>query len=212
MKIILSAAMSCDGYLDDASPARRIFSCPKDLKEVEKIRAAADAILVGAGTIRKDNPSLITRDEKLARQRTKKGLPRDPVKVTITKSGNLDPDFRFFRDGDGEKIVYCAGPANEALQKAATLVRIENLPDMLKDLDSRGVKTLLVEGGAKILSQFLQGGLYDEFRLAIAPGVMIGDSRAPSLCRGMLANAGRAIAKEECGDMEVIHFVPPVKT
>src|SRR3984885_9788743 len=59
---LLSCAVSIDGYLDDASTDRLILSGPEDLDEVDALRAAADAILVGAGTIRKDNPRLLVRD------------------------------------------------------------------------------------------------------------------------------------------------------
>ena len=210
MKIVLSAAMSQDGYLDDASSQRRIFSCPQDLKEVEKMRAACDAILVGAQTVRKDNPSLITKDDKFINQRKKNGQPPDPVKVTITKSGALDPAAKFFCDGVGEKIVYYTDKIDQKLSGLATIVPVDGVPAMLADLKARGIGHLLVEGGAKILEQFFDAGTYDEFRLAIAP-VRIGDASAPCLCRGSLCKAGRAIRKEPCGEMEVIHFVPTIR-
>ena len=60
---IVSCAVSLDGCLDDASPERLILSGPEDLDEVDELRSAADAILVGAGTIRADNPRLLVRDD-----------------------------------------------------------------------------------------------------------------------------------------------------
>lgn len=59
MKVIVSTAVSSDGYLDDRSPDRLILSTPEDWAEVHRLRAACDAILVGAETIRRDNPSLL---------------------------------------------------------------------------------------------------------------------------------------------------------
>src|ERR1700739_4742553 len=59
---LVSCAVSVDGCLDDAAADRLILSGPEDLDEVDKLRAAADAILVGAGTIRADNPRLLIRD------------------------------------------------------------------------------------------------------------------------------------------------------
>ena len=58
----MSCAVSVDGYLDDATRVRLILSGPEDLDEVDALRAGADAIMVGAGTIRKDNPRLLVRD------------------------------------------------------------------------------------------------------------------------------------------------------
>lgn len=210
MKIILSAATSQDGYLDDATPQRRIFSCPRDIKEVARLRASADAILVGAETIRKDDPSLITRGRMLAWSRKRRGKPRDPMKVTLTASGALDPDSRFFRDGEGQKVVYTTQASCKNLAPYATIVQIEGIPEMLADLERRGVQTLMVEGGGKILQQFLELGIFDEFRLAVAP-VTVADARAPCLCRGTLAMSARAVRKESCGTMEVIHFAPSIK-
>lgn len=210
MKIILSAATSQDGYLDDAFPQRRIFSCPKDFKEVAKLRAASDAILVGAETVRKDNPSLVTRSKILAWKRRSQGKPRDPVKITITESGALDPAANFFTNGNGEKIIYTTGSSCGNLTSVATVVAVDGIPAMLADLEKRGIKTLLVEGGAKILQQFLELGAFDEFRLAVAP-VTVADARAPCLCRGSLGMSARARWKEQCGNMEVIHFTPSIK-
>ena len=105
MKVIVSTAVSADGYLDDRSPDRLILSTPEDWAEVHRLRAACDAILVGAETIRRDNPSLLVGDEVLHRERIDRGLPSNPVKVTLTASCRLSPEANFFTRGDQEKIV-----------------------------------------------------------------------------------------------------------
>lgn len=84
MKVTVSTAVSADGYLDDRSPDRLILSTPEDWAEVHRLRAACDAILVGAETIRRDNPSLLVGDEVLRRERIDRGLSPDPVE------GNAD--------------------------------------------------------------------------------------------------------------------------
>ena len=106
MKVIVSTAVSADGYLDDRSPDRLILSTPEDWAEVHRLRAACDAILVGAETIRRDNPSLLVGDEVLRRERIDRGLPSNPVKVTLTASCRLSPEANFFTRGDQEKIVF----------------------------------------------------------------------------------------------------------
>lgn len=65
MRITLSAAVTADGFLDDNSPRRLIISTPEDWAEVYRLRAAHDAILVGAETLRRDDPSLLVRDEEV---------------------------------------------------------------------------------------------------------------------------------------------------
>src|SRR5439155_4852341 len=61
--VVLSCAMSIDGYIDDASPARLHLSNQEDLERVDAERARSDAILVGAGTVRRDDPELLVRSE-----------------------------------------------------------------------------------------------------------------------------------------------------
>ena len=103
----MSCAVSVDGYLDDATPSRLILSGPEDLDEVDALRAAADAILVGAGTIRKDNPRLLVRDPARVAAREAAGRSPHPLRVTVTATGDLDPAARFFT-GPGTPLVYAA--------------------------------------------------------------------------------------------------------
>ena len=77
--VLLSCATSADGYLDDASPRRLILSGPADLDRVDEVRAGCDAILVGAQTVRKDNPRLLIRDPRRAARRAARGLPTIPA-------------------------------------------------------------------------------------------------------------------------------------
>src|SRR6202046_3764411 len=107
---LLSCALSSDGYLDDGSPDRLILSGPDDLDEVDALRAAADAILVGAGTGRADNPRLLVRDPARIAAREAAGKPTQPLRVTMTGAGDLDPAARFFT-GPGAALVYCGSAA-----------------------------------------------------------------------------------------------------
>ena len=107
---IVSCAVSVDGYLDDASPDRLILSGPEDLDEVDELRAGADAILVGAGTIRADDPRLLIRDQARVAARAAAGRPPHPLRVTVTAAGRLDPAARFFT-GPGTPLVYAAAAA-----------------------------------------------------------------------------------------------------
>src|SRR5580692_11620902 len=85
--VILSAAMSADGYIDDASASRLVLSDAADLDRVDELRAASDAILVGAQTIRADNPRLVVRSMARRERRCDQGLAPSPLKVTLTVSG-----------------------------------------------------------------------------------------------------------------------------
>jgi riboflavin-specific deaminase-like protein len=182
---LVSCAVSIDGCLDDASGDRLIMSGPEDLDEVDELRAAAGAILVGAGTIRADNPRLLIRSPQRAARRQERGLPPHPVRVTLTATADLDPAARFFT-GPGTPLVYCASPVTAAarrrLGRAAVVIDAGDPPslrDVLQDLHSeRKVATLLVEGGSRILRDTLAADLADELRLAVAP-FFVGDPAAP---------------------------------
>ncbi len=173
--LLLSCATSVDGYLDDASPRRLILSGPADLDRVDEVRAGCDAIVVGAQTVRKDNPRLLIRDPRRRARRAARGLPEHPARVTLTATGDLDPQARFFAPGT-LRLVYCATPAigraRAQLGGSAELIDAGDplsLDLVLADLAERGVVRVLVEGGARVLGEFLAGGLADELNLAMAP-------------------------------------------
>jgi riboflavin-specific deaminase-like protein len=177
--------MSIDGYLDDNTQERLLLSNEADFDRVDEVRAGCDAILVGAATIRVDDPRLMVRSERRRAERVARGEPPHPVKVTITGKCDIDPAARFFALGDAPKIVYCASPAvdgaRERLGEVATVVDGGDPVDLRRvsaDLAGRGVRRLMVEGGGTMHTQFLTAGLVDELQLVVAP-FFVGDSRAP---------------------------------
>lgn len=183
--VLLSCAVSVDGCLDDASGERLVLSSEADLDRVDEVRAGCDAILVGAGTIRRDDPRLVIRDPARRAGRAARGQPPDPAKVTLTATGDLDPGARFFTLGGAPKLVYCASPAVKAAvsglgERAAVIDAGDplRLSFVLADLAERRMRRILVEGGAQVLRRFLTEGLADELQLVIAP-FFIGDPAAP---------------------------------
>lgn len=182
---LLSCSMSLDGYLGGASEQRLMLSNEADFDRVDQVRAGCDAILVGATTVRKDNPRLLVRDAPRRRARTAAGLPASPAKVTVTARGDLDPHCNFFTAGDSEKLVYCSTETVASLRRRlgplATVVDAGHSPRRMRrvgeDLHARGIRRLMVEGGGTVHTQFLTDGLADELQLVVAP-FFVGDSRA----------------------------------
>ena len=185
IKVILSAAVSLDGCLDDTSGTRLKLSSPEDWEAVLCLRAECDAILVGAGTVRRDNPSLVVRDPELRAWRAAQGMEEDITKVTVTASGRIDPEAAFFMEGGGRKIVIAAPQVDlEAVEglPGTEIVRMERITarGITQELERRGCRSLMVEGGSAILSMFLGEGCADVFRLAVAP-FFVGEEDAPRL-------------------------------
>jgi 5-amino-6-(5-phosphoribosylamino)uracil reductase len=181
---LLSCSMSIDGYLGSAAPRRLELSNSADFDRVDSVRATCDAIMVGAATVRNDNPRLLVRSKRRREERMACGLPPSPAKVTVTERLELDPRADFFTVGGTEKLVYCTSPriseARSRLARVATVVDGGEPVEMRRiseDLGARGVQRLMVEGGGKVHTQFLTEDVADELQLVVAP-FFVGDSRA----------------------------------
>lgn len=211
--ILVKTAMSVDGYIDDATSKRRLFSSEEDREAVAVLRATFDAVLVGAQTVRSDNPRLIVSPELQAKRITL-GLKPELMKVTITKSGYLDPLSHFFTLGGAEKVVYAPSRVAVGLAKklrpTALVVGFEgeeaNAFFICEDLFRRGVKKLMIEGGASTIALFLSSGLVDDIRIAVAP-FFIGDTGAPPFIREEASLGGVTLnSVESLGQTSVMHF------
>ena len=179
---VLSCCMSIDGYLGGPGEQRLLLSNDADLDRVDALRASCDAILVGAATVRADNPRLLVRSAARRAARVARGRPPSPVKVTLTARAKLDPEADFFTAGDSPRLVYCASDtvdeARDQLGLVATVVDAGEpvrVRAVTRDLHARGIGRLMVEGGGTVLTQFLAEGLADELQLAVAP-FFVGDS------------------------------------
>ncbi|WP_308401933.1 dihydrofolate reductase family protein [Streptomyces sp. RKAG293] len=216
--VLLSAATSVDGYLDDSSAERLLLSNSADFDRVDQVRAESDAILIGAGTMRADNPRLLVNSAERRAARVSAGKPEYPLKVTVSASGNLDADFKFWHHG-GEKLAYTTDTGAEELRE-----RLAGLADvvstgadidfgrLLDDLGARGVERLMVEGGGQIHTAFLSQGLADEIHLAIAP-LVVGDPQAPRFLQAANYPGGstRRMHLAEArtiGDVVLLRYLP----
>lgn len=188
--VIVKAAISFDGYLSNYKSKRFTFSCPEDLEQVQILRSECDAILVGAETIRVDDPRLLVLDENLKNQRISKGMPANIIKVSLTRKAKISLSSNFFALGSGEKILFVPHDLDSKKKKqlcsCATIIEYQGSSisplEVTVALKSRGVHKLLVEGGSKVIYEFMSSKLVDEFRLAIS-NIVVGKSDAPKLFR-----------------------------
>ncbi len=198
--------MSLDGYIDAASGDRLMLSSKEDFERRDSVRAQCDAILVGAGTLRADNPKLLSKSS------------RPLIKVTLTQSDTIDLKSNFFTIGSDKKLVYCPDRKVKKLQmKIADLAEVVgggakqvDLRFMLSDLERRGIKKLMVEGGSQIGTLFLQQGLTDELQLSIAP-FFVGQKNAvrfvgPGTFFNDLNNRMNLVSVEKLGDTALLTY------
>jgi riboflavin-specific deaminase-like protein len=213
---LLSCCVSIDGYIGNAA-SRLLLSNDADFDRVDAVRASSDAILVGAETVRIDNPRLLVRSQSRRDERAARGLPESPIKVTVTRCADLDARADFFNAGDVEKIVYCtsarAADARHRLGPVATVVDAGDhvaMRTLSTDLGARGVDRLMVEGGGTVHTQFLTEDIVDELQLTVAP-VFVGDSEAPRFVRDGLfpwntARRAELVDVQKLGDVVLLRY------
>jgi 5-amino-6-(5-phosphoribosylamino)uracil reductase len=205
--VLLSAAMSVDGCIDDRTPERLVLSDAADLDRVDAERAGVDAILVGATTVRRDDPRLLVRSAERVAARVAAGRPPQPLRVVISGSGELDPGAQLFRTGDGGRVVYTSHA--DRVHVPADIVDTGTPLDpraVLADLHARGVQRLMVEGGTAMHTLFLTSGLVDEIQLVVAP-FFVGDPQAPRFVGAGAFPAGMRLAEARpMGDHVLLRY------
>jgi len=177
----VNCAASLDGRLAFAGGRRAALSGPEDLARVQRLRANSDAILVGVGTVVADDPSLRVHWELLGET-----PGRNPTRIVVDASGRTPAAARVL-DGTTPTIVATSERSVRVFPPHVTTIvaggdRVD-LARLFGILADRGIRTLMVEGGAEILSSVLRGRLFDRFSIYTAP-VIVGGSTAPSVVSG----------------------------
>jgi len=153
--VILKLAMTLDGYL--VVPGRRWVTGERARAEVQKLRAGCDAVLVGAETVRKDNPRLTVRGTFRHSAESRNVGEGQPWRVVVTRSGKLLEGANLFRD---------------RYQDRTLVYRRKKWSEVLKDLHRRGVSRLLVEGGAEVAESLVKAGKVNEVVIYLSPIVV----------------------------------------
>jgi len=189
--VYVNMAMTADGKITSAGREYPRFTSDHDRETMDRLRAEADAVLLGAGTARADDPPLHVRAEAMREHRRALGKPEELLRVLVSASLDVNPDSRFFAEGRGAAVVATVeeAPADrvEALAGRAEVWRLGHrrvdLPALLERLHRRGVARLLVEGGGELNWAFLEQDLIDELYVTVAP-CLLGGRDAPTLLEG----------------------------
>ena len=174
--ILLKWAQSADGFIDrlrtaDEQPQQ--FSTPLTAALVHQLRSEYNAIMVGSATVRLDNPSLTVR----------LWHGNNPLRVVLSRDGNLG-DCRLLNDGI-PTVVFTSAPAAN-FPETATVIPLEHpeepLPEIVGKLYSQmKINSLMVEGGSRLLTEFIKAGLWDEIRVEQTPILQKEGIAAPSV-------------------------------
>jgi len=193
--VFVNMATTADGKIDTVARVGARISGPADTARVDRLRASADAVMVGGRTLLSEDPRLTVRDTGLQAARQRDGLRAQPAKIGIASrvdppggASALAPQSRFLHDGGG-KVFICTSAQTEPDsiawledQGAEVIVcgesRVE-LATCLGTLSELGIERVMVEGGSTLVAALLAAGLVDELQLAVAP-LLFGGETAPT--------------------------------
>ncbi|MCX7384922.1 MAG: RibD family protein, partial [Alphaproteobacteria bacterium] len=158
-------AQSLDGRIATLNGESFWISGPDDILHTHRLRALFDAVLVGAGTVRADDPLLTTR----------RCAGASPVRVVLDTERRLTESYRLFRDGPPTLLVCAEDRADGGSHGAAEVVGVPrqdgglDLTAVLAALAGRGLRRIFIEGGGVTVSRFLAAGLLDRLHVTVAP-------------------------------------------
>jgi riboflavin biosynthesis pyrimidine reductase len=159
-----------------------------DLEMLLELRALADAVLIGTGTLRAEGYARLVGSEERRGRRAAAGLAPDPPAVLLSRGLDLPWDAGLFAAGEQPVLVYTSAGADGDVPETAAPVEVVRLDDpspaaMLADLRGRGIAALLSEGGPTLNAALLGAGLVDELFLTVAP-VITGEADAIRIVEG----------------------------
>lgn len=159
---------SLDGFIATAAGRSHYVTGRRNIVHLHRLRALADAVLVGAGTVAHDDPRLTVRHV----------AGRNPVRVVLDPKGSLPARHNVFADGAAPTLwLHRAGAEPAAPSGVEAVAMTEADPAAILDLlAARGLRRIFVEGGGRTVSAFLEAGCLDRLHVAIAP-LIIGSGR-----------------------------------
>jgi riboflavin-specific deaminase-like protein len=181
-------AQTLDGRIATPGGSSRWISGQADIVHTHRLRALADAVVVGAGTVAADDPQLTVRHCE----------GRSPVRVVIDTERRLGPDRIVFQGGPPTIVACAADRADSGAPGRAELLPLPrgadgsvHLPALAAALAGRGIERLFVEGGGVTIGKFLRAGLLDRLHVVVAP-VLLG-AGIPVLALPPVAEIGAAL-------------------
>ncbi|MEW6241271.1 MAG: dihydrofolate reductase family protein [Chloroflexota bacterium] len=205
--VFINVAVTADGKMDTFERKGAAISSPRDKERVDRLRAEADAVMVGGHTLLGDDPKLTVKSEALRAERVARGLAPNPVKVGVATRAGLKPDSAFLNAGPARIVIFTTTKTSKAQldflrgRGAEVFVHESERVDLaaaLASLHGLGIHRLMVEGGGTLNFELLRLGLVDELTAYVAPMVFGGES-APT------AAAGAGLARGEAVPLKLVN-------
>lgn len=189
--VAVNVAMSLDGKITTHRREDIALGTECDRRRMDELRAGADAVIVGSGTVKHDGYPIIMRYSDLEEKRVNDGRPPHPLNITLSRTLNLPSTRPFFQHPDTDKIVFTtrAAPVSRVtrLSRFADVVvlpgRTLSPTAVLENLYHRKIRRVLLEGGGEINFAFAKEGVIDDVYVTVTPR-LIGGSGSPTLLDG----------------------------
>jgi 2,5-diamino-6-(ribosylamino)-4(3H)-pyrimidinone 5'-phosphate reductase len=191
MEVVVNAATSVDGKLSTHERRQVRISGEADFDRVDRLRAAADAVFVGVGTVLADDPHLGVKSEDRRVERLRNGRTANPARVVADSRARTPTDATLL-DDDAETYLLVADSAPEdrldALRDAgATVIRAGadrvDLSAGFSALEDERIGRMLAEGGGEVIFSLFEAGLVDELSVFVG-SLVVGGRNAPTLADG----------------------------
>jgi 2,5-diamino-6-(ribosylamino)-4(3H)-pyrimidinone 5'-phosphate reductase len=190
--VFVNVAMTADGKIDTFQRRGAAISSPRDRERVDRMRAGADAVMVGGKTLIDEDPKLTVKSEELRAERIGRGLSPNPVKVGVVTQANIKANSQFLNTGPADIVIFTTRRTSKRHLSLLTSRGVDvyvddakkvNLERALATLKELGIDRLMVEGGGTLNFELMRLGLVDEITAYIAPMIFGGES-APTMATG----------------------------
>ena len=180
--VTLKVAQSLDGKIATAGGQSKWITGPVSRRIVHRLRSENQAVMVGAGTVKADDPSLTARIRS----------GRNPIRIIVDGKLEISPDSKVLTDGLAPTWIATVMPpgnptASSAMQKGVEILHIRgengklDMKELMREIGSRGITSMLIEGGSGINAAALRAGVVNRVMFFIAPKIIRGRNAIPSV-------------------------------
>lgn len=207
--VFINVAMTADGKIDTFKRKGATISSQQDKERVDKLRAEADAVLVGGRTLLDEDPKLTVKSNVLRAERVARGHTPNPIKVgVVSDASRVKTLSKFLHEGDARIVIFTTQRTSKEELVSLRSQRVEvyvhegervDLRNMMHTLHELGIERLMVEGGATLNFELIRLGLVDEISAYVAP-LIFGGENAPTMA------AGVGLERSETVPLKLIHM------
>jgi len=190
--VFINVAMTADGKIDTFARKGAAISSARDKERVDRLRAEADAVMVGGRTLLNEDPKLTVKSEELREERVQHRLSPNPIKVGVVSKAEFKAHSKFLHEGGGRVVIFTTPRTSKeelaSIRSQGAEVFVHegervDLKQMMHTLTELGIKRLMVEGGATLNFELIKLGLVDEVSAFVAP-MIFGGEKAPTMASG----------------------------